>query len=75
MVAPMHELKNITFFNKDRINEFDQLDRRRMTPLESEAVQMVPVTLDQAWAKMTQHYTGVVVVAGKLRQHLENHQI
>jgi hypothetical protein len=50
MTAPREELKNIIFFKKDRISEFDQLDRRRMTPLESEAVQMLPVSIDQAWA-------------------------
>lgn len=71
MAAPRQELKNIIFFKKNRINEFDQLDRRRMTPLESEAVQMIPVTIDQAWAKTTNHYTGLGVVAGRVRHFLE----
>jgi hypothetical protein len=42
-----------------------------MTPLESEAVQMIPVTIDQAWAKTTNHYTGLGVVAGRIRHFLE----
>ena len=71
MAAPREELKNITFFKKNSINEFDQLDRRRMTPLESEAIQMIPVTIDQAWPKMTNHYTVLGVAATKIRQYLE----
>ena len=37
-----------------------------MTPLESEAVLMVPITLDQEWARMTEYYSACSVTINKL---------